>query len=165
MNFQNFNHFSNNKIEKLTSVSWTGVNDNFLKPPNRTFWMAPGFDWLNWQCYDENDMYTNNNLPGNNYWWYRLKSLDTNRILIIQTISEAEAFLTKYSKTICANYGQINWYQLSQEYHGIYLPYFSIHIRSDLLQKPSGIIFSCLDVDSLAIWNTDILEIELVNNR
>ena len=145
-----WHHYSSNKIDKLFNITQLKISEK----PDGLWFSTPG----QWEYALKTYVRV---LHGTNKYLYGITKLPSNILFIEDPI----VFLKRYSTK-----DGINWNHIKKSgYSGVYIPDLSGHgclPDQDMFDKcakfPGGLVFFSVDCDSLVFWDTDNLEIKLI---
>jgi hypothetical protein len=147
---------SPNLVVKKYNVLASGFPWDTVKPYG--LWFAKGNEWL------EHVKEYNNFKPCD--YMYKLESIDKLNILYIENNLDS---IKEFKKKYCSRYGDVRWWYVYYDYDGIYMPSLYGYIATlspskfQKMIKSIPFVLTQLDVDSLAIWNTDNISIKRID--
>jgi hypothetical protein len=149
-NFDDFTHYSETDFDTSKIFSQSNTNNK----PNG-IWLAKGNEWFNWARSNLFKIYSHK---------YGVESIDKDKILRIETLKDIEDFLKKYTITNIFNQKCINWSKVAEAYSGIYINYKALYTLSlNFKYEPFDMLIQSLDVDSLVVWDLNVLSLKLLN--
>jgi hypothetical protein len=148
--FDDFTHYREKEFDDSETFSQSNTNNK----PNG-IWLAKGNEWFNWNRSNLFKIYTHK---------YGVESIDKDKIVRIETLKDIEDFLKKYIITNIFDRKCINWSKVAEDYAGIYINYKALYTSSfNFKYEPFDMLIQSLDVDSLVVWDLNILSLKLLN--
>lgn len=158
---QNWIHYSSTEIKELYNTN-PSENKNFVKIKPNCIYFAVDDQWLEW-CKSEN-FYT-----GTNEFKYKitenkdLKILDVSNTNILETYLDLDYFLKLNPnadipkvKEISKFMGSYNWEKMKND------RYDDIYVSDKIVNTKDTIsVWKIYDVETLCIWNTNKIKIQL----